>query len=113
MKKGIVLFSILILTTALAVVFWPKTEKKEYSTQTARAGVVDVEARPKKLRKGDEMIFTLTLDKHSIDLSYDYLNIAVAVDDNGVMYKPVSWTGGREGHHVSGDLIFDKLNKKA
>ena len=81
--------------------------------QTAKAGAVDIEAQPKRLRRGDEMIFTLTLDNHSIDLNYDYLKIAVAVDNDGTLYKPVGWTGGSSGHHVSGDLIFDTLSSKA
>jgi len=81
--------------------------------QTKQVGVVDVEITPKHLARGREMVFTVSLDNHSIDLNYDYTKIVVVVDDTGNIYKPVNWKGESAGHHVSGDLVFNKLSGKA
>ncbi|EKE13379.1 MAG: hypothetical protein ACD_13C00022G0020 [uncultured bacterium] len=81
--------------------------------QVKQVGVVDMEITPKQLARGREMVFTVSLDNHSIDLNYDYTKIVVVVDDTGNIYKPVKWTGESAGHHVSGDLVFNKLSGKA
>ena len=83
------------------------------SPQTKQVGVVEVEVTPKQLNHGREMVFTIVLDNHSIDLNYDYTKIAAVVDNEGNIYRPITWTGVGSGHHVSGDLVFDKLSKNA
>ena len=90
-----------------------KTEPKIFSSETSTAGVVEVEAIPKQLGPGQKMIFTLKLNNHSMSLDYDYTKMAIIVDDEGNIYKPIEWIGGVGGHHVSGDLIFGKLSGKA
>lgn len=89
-----------------------KLTPQVYSRESSTAGVVEIEVIPKELKPGGEMIFTLNLNNHSIDLDYDYARIAIVVDNNGNIYKPIKWTGGSGGHHVSGDLVFDKLSSK-
>lgn len=123
MKKRtkIILFSALTLTFfgagffILKGSFWdrPARSQVSYSKQTASAGVVEVEAIPKELTPGRKMVFTLYLNNHSIDLNYELTKLAVVVDDTGRIYKPVNWTGESGGHHLSGDLEFDKLSGKA
>lgn len=90
-----------------------KTEPKVFSSETSTAGIVEVEAVPRQLKPGQKMIFTLRLNNHSMSLDYDYTKMAAVVDDEGNIYKPVEWIGGVGGHHVSGDLIFDKLSNRA
>lgn len=81
--------------------------------QTKQVGMVEVEVAPKQLSHGRQIVFTLRLNNHSIDLNYDFAKIAVVVDSSGNIYEPVSWSGGMGGHHVSGDLAFGKLSDKA
>lgn len=113
MKIKILAFLILVLLAVSTVFFWSRTKAKEYSRQTKTAGAVTVEVAPKEIAPGGKMVFTLTLDTHSIDLNYDFLDMAVVIDNKGIIYKPESWTGGNGGHHLSGDLVFGELSKKA
>ena len=121
MKKiKIVLISLLTLSTIsflgyLGANNFPlkKSEPRVYAKQSLSAGVVEVEAVPKELSPGREMVFTLDLNNHSMDLSYDYTEMAVVVDEMGNIYKPIKWVGESGEHHVSGDLIFEKLSSKA
>ena len=103
----------LIVSLVLIAAFGINAKVAVLEPQTKQVGVVEVEVAPKQLNHGQEMIFTLSLNNHSIDLSYDYTKIAVVVDDSGKIYYPVNWTGGNSGHHVSGDLIFDKMSNNA
>ena len=47
------------------------------------------------------------------DLDYDHTNMALVVDGEGKIYKPINWTGGSGKKQVTGDLIFDTLDGKA
>ncbi len=115
---------VLIILLALSVItflgysgwnyFLPKKlEPRVYSKESSTAGVVEVTAVPKELSAGREMIFTLDLNNHSMELDYDYTEMAIVVDNEGNIYRPTRWIGGSGGHHVSGDLIFEKLSGKA
>ncbi|MDO8742977.1 MAG: hypothetical protein Q7J30_00200, partial [Candidatus Azambacteria bacterium] len=45
-------------------------------------------------------------------LDFDLTKISILEDDKGGQYQPIDWQGaGPGGHHVSGILIFPKLNK--
>lgn len=89
------------------------TQSANYSAQTMTAGRVEIKAMPKELKPGREMVFAISLNNHQINLSYDFTKIAAIVDNNGNVYRPVKWTGGEGGHHISGDLVFGKLSDKA
>ena len=80
-----------------------------YSKENSTVGVTAV---PKQLFPGREMIFTINSNNHPTDLYYDHTSMALVVDGEGNIYKPVSWTGG-DGERVTGDLIFGKLDKSA
>lgn len=108
---------LLISSSILAAVFGVFAITKDiYATpesQIKQVGGVEVEVVPKQLNRGSQMIFTISLNNHSLDLNYDYTKISMVVDSDGNIYKPLNWNGGVGGHHVSGDLIFDKLSDKA
>lgn len=80
---------------------------------TKTMGVVEVEAVPTQLNPGEAGVITLRLNNHSVDLDYDFANIATITDDIGNSYAVSEWTGGRGGHHQSGELKFGKIDSKA
>ena len=51
------------------------------------------------------------LNTHSVELDYDYSQIASLIDDQGNSYRVVSWNGGRSGHHLEGKLNFEALRE--
>jgi len=56
----------------------------------------------------DSFAFEVGMNTHSVALDYDLTKFAVLKDSKGNVFKPLSWTGGRGGHHVSGVLQFPK-----
>lgn len=74
---------------------------------------VSVEVTPTELSKGKEIVFQVSLNTHSIELSYDLSQISELKDNQGIVYKPISWSGGAGGHHLSGILTFPKLADSA
>jgi hypothetical protein len=89
------------------------TEGAQIKSQIRTVGEIEIEVVPKSITPGKEMVFTLTLDNHIIDLDYDLVQMTVAVDQSGRIYTPVDWTGGRGGHHLTGDLVFAELSQEA
>jgi len=83
------------------------------SSQTQTAGVVSVEATPKTLTSGQDVIFDLVLNNHSVDLGYDFAAISTLTDSTGHTYPTKQWTGNSGGHHVRGQLIFPALMPNA
>ena len=79
--------------------------------QTKTMGAVEVEVKPISTQPGEATVFELTLNTHSVELSYDYTQIATLADNQGNFYKPVKWTGESSGHHLSGELIFASLDE--
>lgn len=76
---------------------------------TRTMGVVDVEASPAQVTSGKEVMITMAFNNHSVDLDYDFVNMATLRDSDGNRYRATKWTGGRGGHHVNGTLIFEPL----
>lgn len=79
------------------------------NTESKTMGVVSVEVTPISIEPGEKVTFDLVMNNHSVDLGYDYTQIATLTDDHGNTYKPEEWTGNSGGHHVSGQLIFPAL----
>ena len=89
--------------------------KSTISTQTDVKSRVEVSATPIKLLAGKEAQFDISFSTHSVKLYYDIAKIAQLTDDSGNIYKSLSWTGGKGGHHIEGVLTFPtipKLTKK-
>lgn len=116
--------AVFLLTTAFGILFVSMDMYKKmfspieanavsFNPETKQMGVVEVEVVPKELMHDKPVVFTIKLSNHSIDLGYDYTKIATLVDSEGNIYKPVSWSGGMGGHHVSGDLVFGNLSSGA
>jgi len=81
-----------------------------FAPQTKAMGAVEVEVKPVSIERDKDIVFELSMNTHSVELNYDYTQIATLTDDSGNSYKPKQWTGGSSGHHLSGQLIFTPLN---
>ena len=124
------IFFILILVIAGVAVFGltakPKTETSlavsanaqegeqfdKLATISKTMGVVSVDITPASMETGKEIAFDVVMNNHSVDLGYDYTQIATLTDGQGNTYKPTQWTGNSGGHHVRGQLIFPVLSGK-
>ena len=83
--------------------------KVAHESHTKTMGAVDVEVTPVKLEPGQNMVFELSFNTHSVDLSYDYTKIITIQDDKGNTYKALNWSGGNSGHHLNGDVELELL----
>lgn len=124
-----VLFILLLIIAGVAVfglTAKPKTEASlavsastqegeqsdKLATVSKTMGVVSVDITPTSMEAGKEIVFDVVMNNHSVDLGYDYTQIAALTDDRGNTYKPTQWTGNSGGHHVRGQLIFSVLSDK-
>lgn len=126
-NKLILLFAILLgLTIIIFVILQFANQTKtnnqiqensninvSYQTQTDEKGSVVAEATPILLKSGGNASFIVKFTTHSVDLNYDIAAIAKLTDDKDNVYKPLSWTGGSDGHHIEGELTFPKLSQDA
>ena len=125
-KKQVLLFGILlgIGVIVFAVLKFPNQTKTQpqvqqksnnsvlYQSQTDEKGSVVVEVTPLSLTPGNNVSFNVTFTTHTGDLNYDVAVIAKLTDNKGNEYSPISWTGGKGGHHISGTLTFSKLSSE-
>ena len=81
-------------------------------SQIKNMGAVEVEVTPINVDSNSNMIFDVSLNTHSVDLSFDYTKIISAGDDEGKTYKALSWSGGREGHHLSGQIELEPISQE-
>jgi len=121
------IFFIILLILAGAVIFGLTVKPKQKLTPTTSAktessvqssalppqaktmGAVEVEITPLSVASGKDVIMELSLNTHSVELNYDYTQIATLTDDRGNSYTPTKWTGGKSGHHLKGNLVFAAL----
>jgi hypothetical protein len=77
--------------------------------------MVTVEVTPLNLddKVATTIDFTVGLNTHSVDLSYDYKSIATLSNDVGDKVQALKWDGPTSGgHHVSGTLSFSALKNR-
>lgn len=78
-----------------------------YATITDQQGAVIVDVTPINLADpGDTLLFEVSMNTHSIDLSMDLAQLAVLTTDSGKKLQATLWDAPRGGHHVSGTLGF-------
>ena len=82
-------------------------------SQLKSMGAVEVEVTPVSVEPGSNMIFDISLNTHSVELDYDYTEIASLEDNLGNKYKALEWTGEKGGHHLSGTLSFEAVGENA
>ena len=113
MNNKAILFLVLIFGIGIIVVvglrsFGPTASPNQpggetnlsYQSQKDERGSVIVEVTPISLTIKNNASFTVSLTTHSGDLNYDILAISKLTDNKGNVYNPISWTGGKGGHHI-------------
>ncbi|MDO8658071.1 MAG: hypothetical protein Q7K55_04995 [Candidatus Levybacteria bacterium] len=93
---------------------------KVFKEKEDSQGEVIVTVKPLKLArynsipgKGENIVFEVTMETHTVELDKDLKNISVITDNKGNEYKPISWSGGSGGHHINGNLVFPPFSKDA
>ena len=95
------------LATTTSVRTESSDQASTIASQTKIMGAVEVEVTPISVVSGKDVVIVLSLDTHSVELNYDFTQIAILTDDRGISYQPIQWTGGSSGHHLQGELIFE------
>lgn len=57
---------------------------------------------------GDTLVFSVTMDTHSVDLGWDLAAGSTLETDTGLQVEAVDWPVGG-GHHYAGNLVFPRL----
>lgn len=84
---------------------------KTYQAEENDEKEVAVSVTPESLSSSQDVKFTITMNNHQYELSYNLAKTASLTDNKGNTYKPISWNGSTGGHHVSGQLTFPKLQE--
>ena len=72
----------------------------------SKEGDVEISVLPKI--SGNEVEFKITMDTHSVNLTYDIIELAELTDERGRTRKASGWDGDSSGgHHREGVLKFD------
>lgn len=113
MKK---IMAIIIFLAVIASLSWwifnkKTSQPREFSSQTAVLGAVEIEIKPEKL-DSKESVFSVKLDTHTVELDFDLTKIISLSDGSGNRYQALRWEGGSAGHHLAGKLVFAPLAKK-
>lgn len=90
-----------------------QVKEKTFPAQTDEQEGVSVEVTPQTLSAGSEAVFQVSLNTHSVELGEDLAAVSKLKDDKGNVYQANSWTGGKGGHHLSGNLTFPKISPQA
>ena len=127
-KTNIIILILFVITISTTSIFLTKTYKSSQAntsstnkvlsaskteTKLQTMGAVDIEIIPISLAANSQMIFSISLNTHSVELDYDYLEIIKIRDNLENIYKPIEWTGENSGHHLKGDLLFGELSTDA
>lgn len=78
--------------------------------QSREEASVTVEATPVMFSSAG-VDFTVAFTTHSVDLDFNFLEKAELQGDKGRTLNPISWDGGKGGHHLSGSLKFPPFNE--
>lgn len=81
---------------------------KSFNSKSGEMGAVNVTVTPLSSSN-----YEIILNTHSVELDYDLKEIVTLKDNNGKEYQPVSWSGDRGGHHLSGELQFSTIDPQA
>jgi hypothetical protein len=75
--------------------------------RTDAQGAVTIEVKPDNLSNpGEVLVFQISMNTHSVDLSMDLATLATLTTDNGNTVQASLWDAPLGGHHVSGMLSF-------
>jgi len=98
---------LVVVIFALAGFF---SEAGAFQVKTSDENAVRVDVKPIQLTPGKPAIFEIRLNTHSVDLSYDMVQLSSLQDSQGKVYKAMNWKGSSPGgHHRRGVLEFPEL----
>jgi hypothetical protein len=96
-----------VVSFALAGFF---SEAGAFQTQTNDESAVRVDVKPVQLVPGKPAIFQISLNTHSVSLTYDMVQVSSLQDGQGKVYQAKDWKGSSPGgHHRRGVLEFPEL----
>lgn len=76
-------------------------------TESDTQGAVTVAVTPENLdNPGDTLIFDVSMNTHTVDLSMNLSQLAVLTTDTGKTVEAIGWDAKMGGHHVNGKLSF-------
>jgi hypothetical protein len=76
-------------------------------TKTDAQGSVTIQIKPINLvNSGDTLVFDVSMNTHSVDLSMDLARLAVLSTNTGETIQAIQWDAPKGGHHVEGKLSF-------
>ncbi len=79
----------------------------EDQTRSDSQGMVEIAVKPQNLSNpGDRLVFDVSMNTHSVDLSMDLAKLSSLTTDTGLTVPGRTWEAQPGGHHVSGKLIF-------
>lgn len=89
----------------------PQTEASREQSSSAikqnNDGNVEIAVTPQEIIVGKPVIFTVSLNTHSVPLDFDLPAISTLTDDQGNVLGPATWEGTPPGgHHREGTLTF-------
>lgn len=127
MKRLTILVILTIILIGAGLFFWQSNKKvtdnetaiptqeqiKTFETKEDIQGEIAVKVIPIKLSPKENVRFKIALNTHSADLNYSLKDVSKMEDDKGNEYKPVSWSGGKGGHHLEGELTFPPFFEEA
>jgi len=84
----------------------------QFETQTNEQDAITVSVTPLSIfNDSGNWSFEIELTTHSAELTMELMHDAVAIDENGQEFNPISWEGDPPGgHHRSGVLIFKAMD---
>jgi len=98
---------LVVVIFALAGFF---SEAAAFQVKTSNENAVRVDVKPIQLTPGKPAIFEIRLNTHSVELSYDMVQLSSLQDSQGKVYKAMNWKGSSPGgHHRRGVLEFPEL----
>jgi hypothetical protein len=75
--------------------------------RTDSQGAITFTVNPINLdNPGDTLVFDVSMETHSVDLSMDLVTLANLTIDNGSAIHATQWDAPKGGHHVEGKLTF-------
>ena len=106
------LLTTIILLIILGLIFLPKSKNTSrlnvYETKRGEMGAVTVEITPLNSTE-----YEVVFNTHSVELDFDFTKIIKLEDNLENIYDAKTWSGGRGGHHLQGEIVFPDINTEA
>jgi hypothetical protein len=99
-----------LILAILALILMLFSGANAFEAQTSNKNMVRVDVKPIQLTPGEKAIFQVSLNTHSVDLSYDMEEVCILQENEEKVYNVSKWKGSSPGgHHRRGTLEFPAL----